>query len=128
MRSRPLSDKGTRAVFARQLGEQGHRDKRRREPHDVDDREQQDDAHHHCQHEADDARTALLRLREPTGQDRDEDDVVDSEDDLEGREREQGEGRVEAQEGWDSIHRSSSFSHTSSWLVASPGDGLGPTV
>ena len=57
-----------------------------REPHD---REQQDDARQHRQRESAKARPVLQPRRQPLYQDGEKDDVVDAEDDLEERERDE---------------------------------------
>src|SRR5262249_19841918 len=61
------------------------------EAHDPRDREQQADAHADGEDEAEPAREALLPGGEAADQDGDEDDVVDAEDDLHRRERDQGD-------------------------------------
>ena len=64
-------------------------EQRPREPHDAGEGEQQEDARHHGEREAHGTGARLLAGGQLTGQDRDENDVVDAEDDLEHREREQ---------------------------------------
>jgi hypothetical protein len=64
--------------------EQGCRQARKRGQ-----REEEADAHEHRAQQADQAGPLLLRGRQLSGEDRDEDDVVDAEDDLERRQRRQ---------------------------------------
>ena len=52
--------------------------------HDPGDREQQQDPRAHGQGQAEEARLRLLGRRQAPDQDRDEDDVVDAEDDFQG--------------------------------------------
>ena len=67
---------------------------RRGQPDDPRDREQQQDAHHHREAEADDPGAVALLRRQPLDEDRDEDDVVDAEHDLEHRQGQQGDPRL----------------------------------
>src|SRR6266480_2232138 len=83
-------------------------EQRPREPHDAGEREQQEDARHHGEREAHGTGARLLAGGQLTGQDRDEDDVVDAEDDLEHRQREQrdpGFGRGEPGHGPKGVDR-----------------------
>src|SRR5207245_11768680 len=68
-----------------------HAEERAREAHDGGQGEQQENARPHGQGEADGAGPSLGVGRQLSGQDRDEDDVVDAEDDLEHREGEEGD-------------------------------------
>ena len=67
------------------------REHRRREPDDPRDRQQQQDPHAHREPEADRPRPVPLRGGQALDEDRDEDDVVDPQHDLEEREGEQGD-------------------------------------
>ncbi len=72
----------------------GDRDDRRGQPGDPRDRQQEQDAHPHREAEADDPGAVALVVRQPLDEDRDEDDVVDAEHDLEHRQRQQGDPRL----------------------------------
>ena len=61
------------------------REERRGEPHDPADGEEERQPRAEREEEAELARLVLLRGRQPAGEDGQEDDVVDAEDDLEGR-------------------------------------------
>ncbi len=63
---------------------------RRRQPDDPGEREQQHDARDHRAQQAEAACARLLRDGQLPGEDGDEDDVVDAEDDLEERQRPEG--------------------------------------
>ena len=64
-------------------------DERLGEAREPDDREQQRDPREHREREAADPRRLLALGRQPPDQDRDEDDVVDAEDDLQRRQRQE---------------------------------------
>ena len=75
-----------------------------RQADDPGDRQQQGDAHAHGQEQADLASPVALTGRQPGDQDRDEDDVVDAEDDLEHGQREEGDPRLGIAEQGDEVH------------------------
>lgn len=62
------------------------------------DREQEEDAHPHGQHQSDLPRARLQFLRESTGQDREEHDVVDAQDDFEAGQGEEGDQILDGKE------------------------------
>ena len=70
------------------------REERRGQLHDPGDRQQQQDAHHHRRHQPDPAGALLLGRRQLAGEDRDEDHVVDAEDDLEHGQRDERDQSV----------------------------------
>src|SRR6185503_7157465 len=79
---------------------------RAREPHHPRDREQQEQARDEGQPQAHLARQRLLGGGQPAADDRDEDEVVDAQDDLE---RGQGQQRDEAIGGEERAHRSAYY-------------------
>src|SRR5262245_7980802 len=62
---------------------------RLREPSEPDDGEEQRDARDHRERKPADARRVALLRRQPPDENRDEDDVVDAENDLEQRQRDE---------------------------------------
>ena len=68
----------------------GQREQRLRQPHDPREAHQEQDSRDERERETELARLRLLFLRQLAGENRDEDDVVDAEHDLERREREEG--------------------------------------
>jgi hypothetical protein len=68
--------------------------KRLRQPEDPGDRQQQQDADPHREPETDPAPSCLLLRRQPSRDDREEDDVVDAEHDLQDRQRRQRDPRL----------------------------------
>jgi hypothetical protein len=72
---------------------------------DPGDARQQDQAQHHRERHADEARPRLVRDRQLVGQDGNEDQVVDAEDDLEDHHGRQRRPRARiGQEGSDLLH------------------------
>ena len=69
-------------------------EQRRRQSHDPGDRQQQQDPGPHRQPQAESACGVALRLGQATDQDRDEDDVVDAQNDFKRGERRQRYPRV----------------------------------
>src|SRR5262249_47515156 len=69
-------------------------EERRREPDDPAEREEQQDAGDHGEREAGLAGLFALIRRQLAGEDRDEDDVVDAENDLEHRKRDKADPRL----------------------------------
>jgi hypothetical protein len=69
---------------------------RRRQPHHPRDGQQQAKPGDHRQRQAQAAGPLTLLFAELTGEDRDEDDVVDAEDDLEHRQRQKGHPALDA--------------------------------
>ena len=69
----------------------GDLEERRGEADDPAQDEQQADAHPHRRDDADPADEVALTLGQLARDDRDEDDVVDAQDDLEGGQRQQGD-------------------------------------
>ena len=80
------------------------RDERLRQADDPRDRQQQQDPHSHGQPQADVSGLIALVRRKPLHEDRDEDDVVDAEDDLEHRQRQQGDPGLGGCEQGDEVH------------------------
>ena len=70
------------------------REHRLREPDDPRDRQQQEDPHPHREPEADRPGAVPLLRRQALHEHRDEDDVVDAQDDLEDRQGQQGDPRL----------------------------------
>jgi len=66
-------------------------EQRRCQANDPRERGKQGDARHHRARQSDASRACLLRRRQLAGEDRDENDVVDAEHDLQHRQREQAE-------------------------------------
>ena len=67
---------------------------------DPRDGQQQQDAHAHRQAQADVAGSVALVGRQPGDEDRDEDDVVDAEDDLQQGQRQEGDQRLGGEQGF----------------------------
>ena len=83
----------------------GDREQRRGEAHDPRQHQQQPDAHEHGEEQADAARVLALLALELVDQDRDENDVVDAEHQLERRQREKRDPNLRiGQEGNDGFH------------------------
>ena len=86
-------------VILQPVGEQARlaerRKQRLREPHDPGDRKQQQNSRAHCRQQANPAGQRLLARRQATADDRDEDDVVDAQDDFHRRQGDQGDRVVE---------------------------------
>src|SRR5829696_6694654 len=76
-----------------------NREQRRRQAYYPRNRHQQQNAHHHRGHQPGAPRLQLIRRRQLARQDRDEDDVVDAENDFEEGERDEREQAVGGQEG-----------------------------
>src|SRR5690606_19464595 len=70
--------------------EQRQLEERLREPHEPGDAEKEEDARDECEQQASLARPVLLRVWQLPREDRNEDDVIDAENDLEGREGQKG--------------------------------------
>ena len=80
-----------------------HHEQRSSQTHDQGDGEEQQDAGQHGQCQPELTGLLPLILWQPVRQDRDEDDVVDPEDDLEDRERGKGDPRLGAGQEFHSI-------------------------
>ena len=80
------------------------REERLRQADDPGDRQQQQDPHPHRQPQADVPGLIALVRGEALDEDRDEDDVVDAEDDLEHGQRQQGDPGLGGGEQGDEVH------------------------
>lgn len=69
-------------------------EERRRQTHHPREREEQYHAHHESEREPDETRTRLILFRKTSRQDRDEDDVVNAQDKLEQRKRQERDPNI----------------------------------
>ena len=76
----------------------GDRDERRRQPDDPRNREEQHDPHQHRAEQTRAPRARLIAGGQLAGKNRNEDDVVDAEDDFEKRERDEREQALRTEE------------------------------